>query len=906
MSFFGPGTLSGYQPSTTDSGLSPEVVQALMKQFPSLAQGQQTAPTTLATLGYQSPGVQLFSGQGTGSFGNALSPFEGAGGVSPESITGGLAMGSFGKSSSQQPVGGGTFGNLSLPSLSLPMAQVASAQASAAGNEGLGGGDTSASSAPAGNSGGVGLGDLTGAAGKAIDLFGAGSLGTQSDLQGSSPQAYQQQRAGERDLSTLGGSFYQPPPINGIPLPALNLSGPGGPSSTVFQGGPNPTAIFGQEAAPSLGAPTLNPQLPNAAMPNVNDVLGGVNGGETSLAAPGGSAQFALGDTTQPTDWMGALQGGVQAAGGLLGAVGGFGSGNVLGGTMGGLQTLGGVTQMLQSSPALQSALGINADALSGVGGAVGGIGGLYSLYQGIQTGDPMQIVSGLMAAYNGGSAVAGQLLGAALPSLSTAFASLAPEAAMSIATMFGGQAASAAAEAALAAGATSAEAAGTALSAAIGGVAAVAAPIVMAIVSYVSEADKRQMLQSGYINNPIAGQLYSNATAGVHNVQQSLDQLQQAGGANAETPLQLGDLLTSGFNNLLPYYQTAQGPLGGIRASDTITGMFGRQGIGGADQYTQNFNTARQGLLDVMANMTGRGVPADALMSLPVTGDYTQRNLDMDPAWLANYYQANAGQYNQEAQGLIDKLLGAATQTPVMNTTSMGEGTLTSPTGQMAYSFNGTPFDPSQITPQALFTAMQGAAPYGENYKTNASDLVTNMFGGPLGAALAREYYNPANATSWSSQQGQLPSLSFDPWVQARNMSPDQLWQALTSNGAINPQNQVAPTNVNLGPVGVGHFTGMQAGSQNPYWQQQIGQQAAADPVAQQLQRYMQQLSQLQGALPQLNQSAQTASMSGIDPALAAALQPSGFAGGNGAFDPSGGGGLDLYALLKQMGYAA
>lgn len=916
VGFFGPAGLSNYQPSTTQSGLSPEVVQALMQQFPALG-GQSQQPNTLASMGYSFPGVSLYQGQGTGSFGNALSPFESAGGSSPESITGALATGSLGKSASQSPAGGGGggFGNLSLPSLQLPMAQVAASQAASADQGGGLGGDTGM-----GASAGVGNGSGMGAIGSvgqelAPSIFAGQSTGpTQSSIQGSDQQAFGQQRAGERDMSTLGGSFMDVPGINGIALPALNVTGPGGAGPSVFQGGPNPTSLFGSEATPSLGVPGTGSPIPGALQPNPGDILGGVNFESPAMAAPGGSAQFALGNQNLPqvvqpgSDLLGSLQGGVQAAGGLLGAVSGFGSGNVLGGTMGSLQSLGGVTQLLQSNPQLMQAMGLNTDLVSGVGGALGSVGGLYSLYQGVQTGDPMQIVSGLLAAYNGGSAVAGQLLGTALPSISTAFASVAPEAAMAVATAFGGEAATAAASAASAAGASASQAAGAALSAAIGGVAAVAAPVIMAITSYLSNQEEMNARTAGYTNNPIKGQLSSASTAGVQSVNNALA---NAGDLNTQSPLQLGDLLAGGLTSLLPYYSTAQGGQGAIKASDTFTGGNGPQqsaALGGADQYTANQQHALQGLMDTIASLSKQGAPPEAIWSLPTTGDFVQQNLDMDPAWLSNYYQANAGQYNQEASQIISRLVSGLQQTPVTSWVSTGQGGYEAPTGQMSYSLNGQPIDLTQLTPQALFNAMQGAARYGTAADTNASGLVTNMFGGPTGAALARMYYNPSGG-QWSSAQGPLPGLSFDPWVQARQMSPDQLFAALTSNGAMNPANQVQATGANVGPVGVGHFTpaDLQMGAQNPYWAQQISAQAARDPYALALQQYQGQLGSLQGALPQLSQAAQVTGTQGLDPGLVAALQGTGGSGGSSG-GASGGnyGGIDLQALLKQLGYAA
>jgi hypothetical protein len=77
----------------------------------------------------------------------------------------------------------------------------------------------------------------------------------------------------------------------------------------------------------------------------------------------------------------------------------------------------------------------------------------------------------------------------------------------------------------------------------------------------------------------------------------------------------------------------------------------------------------------------------------------------------------------------------------------------------------------------------------------------------------------------------------------------------------------------------------------------------AQQDPMLQQLQQYMTQLQGLQGNLGQINTGTQQMSQAGIDPGVLAALQG---APGFGAAPGGGNSGLDLQALLKQMGYSA
>ena len=86
-----------------------------------------------------------------------------------------------------------------------------------------------------------------------------------------------------------------------------------------------------------------------------------------------------------------------------------------------------------------------------------------------------------------------------------------------------------------------------------------------------------------------------------------------------------------------------------------------------------------------------------------------------------------------------------------------------------------------------------------------------------------------------------------------------------------------------------------------NGSFAQQQQQAQANDPMLQQLQQYLSSLGRLHGGLPQITQGLQDTS-AGLDPGVVAALQGSpGFTS-----TPNSGGGVDLQALLRQLGLAA
>src|SRR6185295_200608 len=112
--------------------------------------------------------------------------------------------------------------------------------------------------------------------------------------------------------------------------------------------------------------------------------------------------------------------------------------------------------------------------------------------------------------------------------------------------------------------------------------------------------------------------------------------------------------------------------------ASDTLTGgsgmtaSTGAKGLGGADQYSQNFAKSQQGLLAVVNELMKRGVPYSELGQLPISGDWAQSSLDMaDP--LQQLYAANAGKYDTKGNQILGTLRNAMTATPLTGEGLMG-----------------------------------------------------------------------------------------------------------------------------------------------------------------------------------------------------------------------------------------
>ena len=383
--FFGPGGLTG----RSEPGLDPQLMQALLSQFPGLeglrgqGGGQGQPPKSLGSLGYQWGGPTLYSGQGQNSF--SLSPFEGAGGSSPESITAGLASGTFGKSASQQsPFGGQAFGQqsqgslLSLPSLSLPMAQVAASQGGFSGDMMGSGADSGADAGGGGMS--IGAGDILGGAQNVLNMFGGDALGQQTMTPGTT-EAMAQQRAGERDMTNLGGSFAQPNALSSLlaqPAPISSfLQAPDLSGSTFSMGAP---ANFG----------VMSPQPTQTLTPGTTFEMPGEG---TTMLAPGGASA---------KDVLGAGSGGGPGLSSLLG--------DIAGATGSGLLGLGGAYNVAQGIQGLMQPDGNSAQSLLQIGG--GGVATYQALQQlsaqfpelakSLIGGELPTITSGIMQLANG------------------------------------------------------------------------------------------------------------------------------------------------------------------------------------------------------------------------------------------------------------------------------------------------------------------------------------------------------------------------------------------------------------------------------------------------------------------------------------------------------------------------
>jgi len=636
----------------------------------------------------------------------------------------------------------------------------------------------------------------------------------------------------------------------------------------------------------------MNPQFPTSGLPT--ELMGE---GGTTLNAPGGSGSFSLGPQAIPegTNWSGALQGGASALGGLYNLYGGATSGDPLGAGAGAVQAIGGMTSILQNSPELAGALGLDSagGALGGVAGAAGGLGGLFSLYQGIQSGNPMQIGTGVLGAIQGGMSLYGTITGTTAPGILTGLATVAPETMAGVASALSGTTVAASA---------GSEAIAAAISGAAAAYALPVAAVVQIITDTIAETERERMQNAGFVNNPIKGALYSASTAGTKNINDIYAKMAAGGGLAGMSTSDLGTILASGMNNLMPYYATAQGGRGAIRASDTLTGGHGTtsdKALPGGDiaGYTQNAQNAQQSLIDTVNELLKRGVTYEQLGQLPVSGDWADNALDANNP-LNALYAANAGKYDTEGQQFLNSAL---TRTAPQQYQNDGNW-LTLPEQLSIAGFGNT--QAQDLTMQNLFTAAQGQA---GTPGSKAQQLVSDMYGGPLWGALARQLSPTWGNVAPGSLQ-EMIQQHFDPWAGVRGQ-----WSANPSSVGTSLMPVLQRQMVQRGEAyqtysgpAAPEYTQPQSTTPN-YWDQ-LGQQQAQqnDPVTQQLMQYMQQLQQLQGQLPQLTQAAGQMPTQGLDPQLMAAMQPAGFSGGNGAFSPTGGGGVDLQALLRQLGYIA
>jgi hypothetical protein len=602
--------------------------------------------------------------------------------------------------------------------------------------------------------------------------------------------------------------------------------------------GPTPEDIFGAEpaAAPGNGGGGFDTNFTLGSTLGLGQNLLGIGQGAIGSGITGDPTQLIAAllksgkSINQIAQIPGLNKAGIDA--GLGGALGVLNTimaarrGDIGGAIGGGLSTLGSAAQFAASSPAISGAIGMSPGALGTVGTVAGGAGGLLSLAQGIKGlidggADPVQsalsMAGGLTSTYSAlaslsqmypnlglpalptvtqlldmgtsalgiGGAVGGAAAGLAGGGLSAASAL---SATLPAATQAGIGAATTAAEAlsaggsAAAAGASGATGAASAAMAAAAPWLSVAAPIIIGIVGTLSQNEARRIRQAGYMNNPIAGNLYSNASRVMGSAKADLAKLGPLEKANTAD---LAAALVSGSVGLQGYLSFGMGPAGPIAASSTLTGAFGREGAAGKDgfptiaRWQKDADDMKQGLANIAKELMARGVTYEQIGSLPVPQDWGSRGTKghgginaEDP--LPRYYAANQQKYDAEGNQIGGKLGAAATARPVTMWESRGEGGAEVETGQVNYDYHGMPM--GYVNPENLFLAAQGANRYGApDEVTKAGGLVTGMFGGPFWAMMAT-----TGAADKDPVLSKMVHDKFDPWVYMRTMDAHQIAGAL------------------------------------------------------------------------------------------------------------------------------
>lgn len=431
-------------------------------------------------------------------------------------------------------------------------------------------------------------------------------------------------------------------------------------------------------------------------------------------------------------------------------------------------QIAGGVGQLLQSAgtsriglDVLSQLTGVSTGAIANAFSAVGGITGAFSLYQAIQSGDPVQALLSAGSIYGALSTVAPSVFTPLSTLATNALVAVAPELAASLGIAAGvavGTEAGAVATEAAALGISSVGTAGGTIAAAAAAWALPVAVVAVILTSAISSSEEMKMRASGWWNNPIKGQLYSAATEGVQTANTILDNIDTVGIQNISTE-DLASALPTIVDSLKAYYATAQGGRGPIRASDTLTGGSGMtadsgaKGLGGTEQYTANAVRAQNRLSDVIKELMQRGVTYEQLGQLPVSGNYSLQSMDMGntPSQML-LASPNLSRYESEALGLA----------PSRGISPYGEY---SGGGGEAGSWSQQYTRPSRETMNELLTSVLGASMLkADNPQTGdvQSELMTSMYGGPLWTAIARMGIGGPELQQQILQH-------FDPWVLAR-----------------------------------------------------------------------------------------------------------------------------------------
>ncbi len=567
--------------------------------------------------------------------------------------------------------------------------------------------------------------------------------------------------AGLQRDTQIGNAATRPDPAQlALTVAKAALSGGRGPRDlsnlTAFSGeggGFDPSALRGLSEA------------------QVADVLMG-----GTVAPPPGEGA-AAGGSFSPG---GAVGGGIGAGLGLLNLITSARSGDVAGGVGGGLGTVAGLTALLKAAPELASALGLSPGALSGTSAVTGGLSGLLGVGTGIQgltegdtTQGALQLAQGLYA-----------LLGAT-PSIYSAVSGVAP--------------------AAIQAGTSALGAAGPALSS-LGTYSGGVLMAAQALADSLMEMEGTAKLKSGALNNPIKGQLYSNATEGVAHANDILRQITEAGGAAGIPTDSLMTALAPLANSLLPYYTTAQGGVKALRPSEAA----GSPGTQSKDEYTSNFTQAQQGLTGLVQELLRRGVTYEQLGQVPgVSLGWTSPSLDAGGR-PEEYYARRAAEYAPQAAA-FGKTVLTGPGTPVSQRTQNVDPTLPhyqapvswdeapryateytvpappdlfiadqgfsphvgsasfTPWAYLGGGTNGSPLDPTWMTPENWLKTAIGEVGVDPNA---VSPAVAKMYGGPLWTALAR-----MGAPGFTD----LIQQNFDPWVGLRAQDPASLLKDLS-----------------------------------------------------------------------------------------------------------------------------
>lgn len=422
-----------------------------------------------------------------------------------------------------------------------------------------------------------------------------------------------------------------------------------------------------------------------------NDVLqttGSLEGNDIYEALTGSPYQgYSLGDTKLNSDFLNDYTTGAKTST-QPSATDKFALGDVQG-ALGVAQAsvTGDPVQILRSlnsvAPNVAKYITDNKDVISGVGNTATALGGAYSLYQGIQSGNPTQIAQGISAVMNGAGhlvgmdvisqmtgvstealgkafGVAGGVVGAlslidaidrgdplqaamsaasvygalstVAPNVFTPLADLAVQAATQIASQVAGQAAGVALNATL-----------QTVSAVAGSVLAAAAPVIMAVLSWISEDDKRSAMNSwANLGKPLTIMQERALSAG----QQAGAMYQQVKQAGITDPTVLKKVLAAGAGALNTFYDNEMvmgrrfGPLAYYdRTKQDPT------------EFKNLLQQNKEGLFGVLQELANQGVPLSELNNIPADvgfGDITR------PGYAGEYVDIpkSLAYYKQDIQG--------------------------------------------------------------------------------------------------------------------------------------------------------------------------------------------------------------------------------------------------------------